>query len=178
MVSKPEQTRIGSFCCRCSDTKQILERQVRRARFLGSIFAGSQMQESNPGRLGEKCERYLCAMQSPILKSSVKVGLVHMTYKKKKLLFFGVKTLSTIKDWDSEVTWCFQPSLEDNIDEEDKKKSPISQLSGPRQKWLRLWKNKRTFFPSGDQMIMTLAISEIGRGVCTIKSDLGLLTPR
>ena len=51
----------------CADTKQILERQVLRARFLGLIlnYTSSQSRESNPGQLGEKRERYLCAILSP-----------------------------------------------------------------------------------------------------------------
>ena len=50
----------------CGDTEQ-LEWQVLRARYLGSIFdfTSSQMWESNPGWLGEKRERFLCAMPSP-----------------------------------------------------------------------------------------------------------------
>ena len=47
----------------CADTEQILERQVLRER-LGSIFY-QLTEELNPGRLGEKHERYLCAMPSP-----------------------------------------------------------------------------------------------------------------
>ena len=61
----------GRFFCFCSfsecaDTEQ-LEWQVLRARYLGSIFdfTSSQMWESNQGWLGEKRERFLCAMPSP-----------------------------------------------------------------------------------------------------------------
>ena len=50
---------------KCIDTEQILERQVLRTRFLGSILiflTRSQMRESSLGRLGEKHECYLCAI--------------------------------------------------------------------------------------------------------------------
>ena len=59
---------MGFFCSfsECADTEQILEQQVLRARFLGSIFTSSQMRESIPGLLGEKRERYLCAVPSPL----------------------------------------------------------------------------------------------------------------
>ena len=48
----------------CTDTEQILNWQVLWARWVW-FFTSSQMQESNPGRLDEKRERYLCAMPSP-----------------------------------------------------------------------------------------------------------------
>ena len=59
------ETIFFSSCSECADTEQILEQQVLRAIFLGSIFSSSQMRESNPGRLGEKRKLCLCAMPSP-----------------------------------------------------------------------------------------------------------------
>ena len=60
----------------CADNEPIfLERQVLRARFLGLTFSSIQMRESNPRWLGEKRERYLCAMPSP--QSPPKVKLVY-----------------------------------------------------------------------------------------------------
>ena len=60
-----EQTNFFCSFSECADTKQTLEQQDLRARFLGSIFTSSQMRESYLGRLGEKHERYLCATPSP-----------------------------------------------------------------------------------------------------------------
>ena len=49
-------------------TPSKLDRQVLRGRFFGFDFnfTSSQMRESNPGRLGEKREHFLCAMPSPV----------------------------------------------------------------------------------------------------------------
>ena len=48
----------------CANTEQILERQVLRERWV-QFFQLSD--DSNPGRLGGKRERFLCVMPSPNL---------------------------------------------------------------------------------------------------------------
>ena len=72
------------FCSssECADTEQILERQVLRARFMGSIFTSSQMQESNPGWLGEKRERYLFEIPSP-QRDNIQMGQILDTVLKR-----------------------------------------------------------------------------------------------
>ena len=77
-----------SFCV-CADTQQIRMAGRQSKIFVFDFdFTSSQMQESNPGRLGEKRTRYLCAMPSPQLAELVSRSRATFSLKKQKLLRF------------------------------------------------------------------------------------------